>query len=91
MSEESSFRDEFAARMGKFFIFLSFVLFLLFSVSDQAGRPDFDYFFSSVISLAFGLYLRRKVPKPPPPERFRLLRNWREKRKEKKLNKPFEE
>ena len=75
--------ETFSARMGKFFIFLSFVLFVLFALTDQARQPDFDYFFSSMISLAVGLYLRRRIPPPPPAERFRTLRRWQEKRQNK--------
>lgn len=76
--------ETFSARMGKFFIFLSFVLFVLFALTDQAKQPNFDYFFSSMISLAVGLYLRRQVPSSPPAERFRTLRRWQESRKSKK-------
>ncbi len=83
MSDEGSLRDEFGLRMGKFFIFLGFLLFIAFSLTDQAGQPDFDYFFSSLISLALGFYLRRSAPKPPPAERFRTLRKWQAKRKAK--------
>ncbi len=84
MSEEPSLRDEFGLRMGKFFIFLGFLLFILFALTDQAKNPNFDYFFASVFSIAIGVYLRRSAPKPPPADRFRTVRKWRAKRQAKK-------
>ncbi len=32
--------------------------------------PNFDYFFTSIISIVIGVYLRRKAVPPPPAERF---------------------
>lgn len=81
MSDDIRPEETFSARMGKFFLFLSFVLFVIFALTDQAKQPDFDYFFSSMISLAVGLYLRRQAPPTPPAERFRTLRRWQARRK----------
>ncbi len=79
MSEEPSLRDEFGLRIGKFFLFLGLLLFIAFAITDQAKTPNFDLFFSSILSLAIGLYLRRAAPKPPPAERFRMVSKLRKK------------
>jgi hypothetical protein len=79
-------------RVGVFFIFISLIVLLIFSLTFQADQPNFVYLFVSIVGFLFGgLLIWRNRPPAPPDERFRSLRTSREKRAEKKKKKKEEE
>jgi hypothetical protein len=78
-------------RVGVFFIFISLIILLVFSLTAQAGQPNYLYLFAGVVVLVLGgVIIWRNRPAPPSEDRFRMLRSSKEKRAEKKKKKEEE-
>ncbi|MBN2386667.1 MAG: hypothetical protein JXB85_06565 [Anaerolineales bacterium] len=75
-------RSELIARVGMFFYLLAAGLMLLFIGSDLGDDPQFDLFFLSLGAGLFGFILRKKGPKPQSSDRFKSMRQLREKSKQ---------
>ncbi len=73
--------NEFIIRIGTFFIVIGIGILILFIASDFANKPDFDYFFLSMLVIGLGWLLRRRKPPPPSSGRFSTFRRMREGRK----------
>ncbi len=50
-------------RFGRYFLFLGFILFLLFALSDYTGQPRFSWLFWAfmLLTLGFILYQRGRI------------------------------
>jgi drug/metabolite transporter (DMT)-like permease len=67
-------------RIGLFFLFLGGMLLVLFIGTDHAGQPQFSFCFAALICLGVGIAMVAREIKPAQPtERFRLLRQIRQK------------
>ena len=85
---------EFVARIGTFFLLIGMGFAILFIASDMAAssgtgmRTDYNYLCIGVILLSLGFALRAQGRPPPEPSgRFRSIRNYREKRKQARIEK----
>lgn len=68
-------------RIGLFFLFLGGMSLVLFSGTDQAGQPQFAFCLAALICLGLGIAMVAREVKPAQPiERFRLLRQIRQKK-----------
>jgi hypothetical protein len=64
-------------RIGAFFILIGAGLLLIFIVSTRAADGNSTTFLlTGLLCIAFGVFLRGRVPKPPPTpsNRFKILR-----------------
>jgi hypothetical protein len=73
---------ELVPRVGTFFLLVAVALMILFAGSDLADDPQFDLFFLGVAAGLFGLFLRRRAPRPAASGRFGIVHKARAKRKE---------
>lgn len=68
-------------RIGLFFLFLRGMSLVLFIGTDQAGQPQFSFCYAALICLGLGIAMVAREVKPAQPiERFRLLRQIRQKK-----------
>lgn len=76
----------FINRVGTFFILIGLGLIGLYILSDIAQAPSCNFIIFGGISLAFGIYLWMRDPKPPPQQtgRFRILKSGGMKQEKKK-------
>lgn len=85
---------EFVGRVGTFFLLMGLGFGILFVASDMSAsagtglRTDYNYLCIGTILLSLGFALRAQG-KPPPEAsgRFRSIRNYREKRKQARIEK----
>jgi hypothetical protein len=71
-------------RVGRFFVLLGALLLAVFFASDLANAPRFNIFFWGFLSAIFGVLLWRRGRTPAEPSgRFRLIRTWRDREKDK--------
>ena len=68
---------EFISRIGLFLILLGMGILILFIASEGAGAANFDYLFWSLLAIIVGFFIRRRRESGAPPERFSLLRRFR--------------
>jgi hypothetical protein len=75
MSDQSSDRKEFVARIGTFFGLVGLGLMIFFILSDASSNPRLSYFCGGTILLTLGFFLRGQFKKPagPPSGRFGVL------------------
>lgn len=68
-------------RVGLFFLFLGVILLVLFIGTEQVNQPQYPLCFAALVVLALGTALILREAKPAQPvERFRLLRQFRQKK-----------
>ena len=82
------------SKIGRFLLFISLILLVVFFAMDQAKHPNYWFFCIGVVVLLLGGLLMLRGQKPPPDEsmRFRTLRRWREQQRQRKAErnkKPF--
>jgi len=66
--------NDFIARIGTFFLLVSFGFLTLFVASDFAKQPQFDYFFIGLILIVIGFLFRRRATPPASSGRFSGVR-----------------
>ncbi len=82
------------SKLGRFLIFISLILLVIFFATDQAKHPSYGYFCIGLVLLILGGSLVARGHQPPAESaRFRTVRRWREQLKqqrEERKKKPFE-
>jgi drug/metabolite transporter (DMT)-like permease len=77
-----------APRIGTFLFFFGVCLIVLFILTDLASQPNFAYFLLGAVAIITGGVLWWRTPSgeapPPPPGRFRMLKNLSNRAKPKK-------
>jgi hypothetical protein len=67
--------EDSKARIGQFFFFVGTILLVVFFSVDPAGNPQVNLCLSGATLLLFGIFLIwRGWRRPPPAERFRLMK-----------------
>ncbi len=79
--------NEFFVRVGTFLILVGIAVMAYFAITVSSHQPDFRFFFLSILSIFIGWHLSRRKAPPPPSERFKTLRKWREGSKKKEEGK----
>ncbi len=67
MSDQSSSRKEFVARIGTFFVLIGIGLLVFYGFSESANAPLLQYFCWGVVILGLGLFMQGQFKRPPGP------------------------
>jgi hypothetical protein len=67
-------------RFGQFFLFIGLILLVIFFTVDPSQESLIGFFFLGLILAGLGVFLIwRDWKRPPPADRFRMLRRMRRK------------